>query len=128
MTGSHQMSISYLKHLAPASIPHSQQQHQHQSQLSINTMAELMLSPVCLPTQNAVADAHLPPDGSASPLAAVTLYCTAYLEPSYNSKQSAIDLPCQVFVTSRRRRSSCTRSPLLYPLFFASMLGLIMLH
>ena len=54
-------------------------------------MAKLMPSPVCLPTRNAVADAHLPPDGSASPLAAATLHRTAYLEPSYNSKRSAID-------------------------------------
>ena len=54
-------------------------------------MAELAPSPVCLPVQNAVADVHLPPDGSASPLAADTLHRTAYLEPSYNSKLSTID-------------------------------------
>ena len=85
------MSISYIKHLAPASIPYSPQQHQHQSQPSINTMAKLMPLPVCLPVRDAVADPHLPPNGLASPLAAATLHPTAYLEPAYNSKQSAID-------------------------------------
>ena len=54
-------------------------------------MAKLTPSPMCLPMRNAVADVHIPSDGLVSPLANATLHCTAYLEPSYNSKRSAID-------------------------------------